>query len=96
MLFIIPDDVPQIALLRILFTIVGGVAGFYGMLMAFVMASTYLVSADGYGVPLLSPYAPTSKHDKQDAILKKSLLALKKRPETIAKKNKTRLGDGDD
>lgn len=91
MIFIIPDDVPQIALLRILFTVIGGVAGFYGMLMSFVMASTYLVSADGYGVPLLSPYAPTNKHDKQDAILKKSLLELKKRPQTIAKKNKTRM-----
>ena len=93
MLFIIPDDVPQIGLLRILFTVVGGVAGFYGMLMSFIMASTYLVSADGYGVPLLSPYAPTNKHDKQDAILKTSLLNMKKRPQTIAKKNKTRLGD---
>lgn len=96
MLFIIPDDVPQIGLLRILFTIVGGVAGFYGMLMSFIMASTYLVSADGYGVPLLSPYAPTNKHDKQDAILKTSLLNMKKRPQTIAKKNKTRLGDNND
>ena len=91
MIFIVPDDVPQIILLRILFTIVGGVAGFYGMLMSFIMATTYLVSADGYGTPLLSPYAPTNKNDKQDAIFKRSLLNLQTRPTTIQKKNKTRL-----
>ncbi|MBQ8468404.1 MAG: spore germination protein [Clostridia bacterium] len=92
MLFIIPDDVPQVSLLRILFTIVGGVAGFYGMLMSFIMASTYLVSADGYGVPLLSPYAPTNKIDKHDAIIKKPLLDLKTRPTVFQKKNITRIG----
>jgi len=92
MLFIIPDDVPQVSLLRILFTVVGGVAGFYGMLMSFIMASTYLISADGYGVPLLSPYAPTNKHDKQDAIIKKPLLKLTKRPSVFQTKNSTRLG----
>lgn len=91
MIFIVPDDVPQIVLLRLLFTIVGGVAGFYGILMSFIMVTTYLVSADGYGTPMLAPYAPTIKSDKKDAIFKTSLLNLRTRPTIIQKKNKTRL-----
>ena len=91
MLFIIPDDVPQTSLFRLLFTFIGGIAGFYGMLMSFVMVSTYILSADGYGVPILAPYAPTIKQDKQDAIIKKSLLKIKRRPKSLLNKNKTRL-----
>ena len=95
MLFIVPDDVPQGSVLRILFTVIGGVAGFYGMLMSFIMVTTYLISADGYGTPLLYPYAPTNKNDKQDAIFKKNLLNLKHRPEIIAKKNLVRFKAGE-
>lgn len=91
MLFIIPDDVPQASLIRLLFTFIGGIAGFYGILMSFIMVTTYLLSSDGYGVPMLAPYAPTIKQDKQDAILKKPLLSIKRRPKSLSNKNKTRF-----
>ena len=52
MLFIVPEQVQQVSLLRILFTVIGGIAGFYGLLMAFITLTTYLISTNGYGVPL--------------------------------------------
>lgn len=91
MLFIVPEQVPQVSLLRIVFTIIGGIAGFYGMLMSFIVLTTYLISANGYGVPLLAPYAPSVKQDKQDAIIKRSVNNMFKRPHTLTKKNATRF-----
>ena len=91
MLFIVPEQVPQVSLLRIVFTIVGGIAGFYGMLMSFIILTTYLISANGYGVPFLAPYAPTVKQDKQDAIIKRSVTHMYKRPKSLVRRNTTRF-----
>ncbi len=90
MLFIVPDQVPQVSLLRMIFTIVGGIAGFYGMIMCFVALTTYLISANGYGAPFLAPFAPSVSNDKQDGIIKKPLTELKQRPTSISTRNKTR------
>lgn len=90
MLFIVPEQVAQVSLLRILFTIIGGIAGFYGMLMCFIILTTYLISANGYGVPFLAPISPSIKQDKQDAIIKKPLTQITKRPQSIATRNSTR------
>ncbi len=90
MLFIVPDQVPQVSLLRVVFTVVGGIAGFYGMLMCFVILSTYLIAANGYGAPFLAPIAPSIKADKKDAILKMPLTSLKTRPVSISTRNHTR------
>ena len=91
MLFIVPEQVPQVSLLRILFTVIGGIAGFYGLLMCFIMLTTYLISSNGYGVPFLAPIAPSIKQDKQDAIIKKSLTSITKRPYSITTRNTTRF-----
>lgn len=91
MLFIVPEQVPQVSLLRILFTVIGGIAGFYGMLMSFIILTTYIISTNGYGVPFLSPYAPSISHDKQDGVIKKPLTDLVKRPKSLVKRNSTRL-----
>lgn len=95
MLFIVPEQVAQVSLLRILFTIIGGIAGFYGMLMCFIILTTYIISANGYGVPFLAPIAPSVKQDKQDAIIKKPLTQITKRPKTIATRNSTRYKNGE-
>lgn len=91
MIFIVPEQVPQVSLLRIVFTIIGGISGFYGMLMCFIILSTYLISANGYGAPLLAPYAPTVNQDKQDAIIKRAVNNIKNRPKSFNNKNSTRL-----
>lgn len=87
MLFIVPDEVSQVSLLRILFTFIGGIAGFYGMLMAFIILTTYLITSSGFGTPLLAPYAPSISTDKQDGIIKQPLTNIKKRPLSISTKN---------
>ena len=91
-LYIIPDQISQTRLLRLLFTAIGGIIGLYGIVTSFIILSTYLVSITSYGVPYMTPFAPSVKSDKKDALIKHSIEDMKTRPELIADKNKTRQG----
>lgn len=89
-LYSIPDEISQTRLLRILFTIAGGVVGLYGIICGVIILIAYVVSIKSFGIPYLSPYAPSVKLDKRDGFVKHSIQDLKMRPTFIAGKNKTR------
>lgn len=94
-LYIIPDQISETRLLRILFTVVGGIAGLYGILTSFILLTTYLCSIKSFGVPYMTPIAPKIKKDKHDSFFKESVQDSFKRPEFIAGENKTRVGEYD-
>ncbi|MBQ7917454.1 MAG: spore germination protein [Clostridia bacterium] len=89
-LYSIPDEIAQMRLLRILFTIAGGVIGLYGIICSFMILVAYVVSIKSFGVPYLSPYAPSVRLDKNDGFIKHSIQDLKRRPTFLADKNKIR------
>lgn len=89
-LYSIPDEIAQTRLLRILFTIAGGVVGLYGIVCSFIILVAYIVSIKSFGVPYMSPYAPSVRLDKRDGFVKHSIQDLKQRPTFISGKNKTR------
>lgn len=89
-LYIIPNQIAETRMLRLLFTTIGGIIGLYGIVTAFIILTTYLSKMDSFGVPYLSPLAPSVKHDKKDAFIKGSVQDMLTRPELIAGKNKTR------
>ena len=89
-LYSIPDEIAQTRLLRILFTIAGGVIGLYGIVCSFVILVAYVVSIKSFGIPYLSPYAPSVRLDKNDGFIKHSIQDLKRRPTFLADKNKIR------
>jgi len=89
-LYSIPDEIAQTRLLRILFTIAGGVIGLYGIICSFMILVAYIVSIKSFGVPYLSPYAPSVRLDKNDGFIKHSIQDLKRRPTFLADKNKIR------
>lgn len=89
-LYSIPDEIAQTRLLRILFTIAGGVIGLYGIICSFMILIAYIVSIKSFGVPYLSPYAPSVRLDKNDGFIKHSIQDLKRRPTFLADKNKIR------
>ena len=95
-LYIIPDQVPETSILRSIFTVVGGIAGFYGLLCASIVLAVYLISVTSFGSPYLAPYAPSVREDKKDGIIKAPLTDMKTRPFSISGKNKTRMGDGNE
>lgn len=92
-LYIIPDQISETRLLRVLFTAIGGIIGLYGILTAFILLTTYLCSISSFGVPYMAPFAPSIKVDRKDAFVKGSVQDMKSRPTLIADKNKTRQGD---
>ena len=89
-IYIIPDQIAETRLLRILFTVVGGVVGLYGIITGFMMLTTYLTSITSFGVPYLAPFAPYVKSDQKDAFIKKPIQSMDKRPTLFAENNKIR------
>lgn len=95
-LYIIPDQIAETRIIRIFFTVIGGVVGLYGVLTSFMLLTTYLCSISSFGVPYMAPFAPFVKNDSKDAFVKKSVQNMKTRPKLIAGKNKVRQGDNKD
>lgn len=95
-IYIIPDQIPQTRLLRLIFTAIGGIVGLYGIVTAFLILTTYLCSIESFGVLYLTPFAPSIKADKKDGYIKKPVQDMQKRPFMIAGKNKTRQGGKDE
>ena len=92
-LYMVPEQTNTASILRLFFTIIGGVAGFYGMLLGFVSLTSYLMTFDSYGTPYFAPYAPCITIDKNDGFLKKNLSKLTTRPKTIPNINTIRQVD---
>lgn len=92
-LYIIPDQIAETRILRLIVTALGGIVGLYGIFVSIVILSTYLSSIESFGVPYLAPYAPYVKGDLNDALTMKPIDTLKTRPKTLAGKDKIRQGD---
>ena len=90
-LYTVPDLVETSTTLRLIFLIVAGSLGTFGLLLTIAFLICYLVTEQDYGVPLLSPYAPMIAKDMRDGLLKSGLYGLDTRPEVFKLKNKKRL-----
>lgn len=91
-LYIIPDEISENRLLRIVFTLLGGIVGLYGIVTCFVILVGYMTSIKSYGVPYFVPYAPDIKSDKKDAFIKNDVQDMITRPSLLSDTNKVRQG----
>lgn len=89
-IYTIPDEAAQLSLLRLFFTIAGGLLGFYGLIWLAILLVVYLSDFDNYGAPYLAPYAPKIKLDRGDAIFRSDWVNNKRRPISIPNQNSTR------
>ncbi len=89
-LYIIPNQSSQASLLRTLFTIVGGIAGFYGLFVGFFMVFSYLASLENYGAPYFAPFAPYVATDQKDGFVKQPIKAMIYRPKSYKTMNSVR------
>ena len=90
-LYTVPNQIGPSSVLRTLFTVIGGVIGFYGIMVGGIFIVAYLASMDSFGTPYLAPYAPSIETDKKDAIIKVNLQNMTTRPQSIPNKNKVRM-----
>lgn len=89
-LYIIPDEISENRLMRILFTLVGGIAGLYGIITTFMLLVSYMTSIKSFGVPYFVPYAPDIKEDKKDAFIKQDVASMMTRPKLLTGANSVR------
>jgi len=91
-IYCVPDQAPQLYIFRLLFTLAGGMLGFFGITALMIFLISYLVDFDNYGSPYLAPLAPTIKDDLKDSLYKCDLKQYKTRPKSIShnKKNNRR------
>jgi spore germination protein KA len=90
--YTVPNQVGTISLLRVFFTILGGIAGLYGLIIGTLFIATTLVNMDSFGTPYLAPISPLIFEDLKDSIYMQSQLSRTDRPRSIPNINKTRKG----
>jgi len=89
-LYIIPDQISETRILRIIFTVLGGIIGLYGIVMTMIIVSAYMSSIKSFGVPYFAPFAPRIKADIKDGFVKQPVQQMSTRPELISGVNKKR------
>ena len=72
-LYTVPDLVETSTTLRLLFLIVAGSLGTFGLLLTIAFLLCYLVTEQDYGVPLMAPFAPLIARDMKDSYYKADL-----------------------
>lgn len=89
--YIIPNQSPQISIMRLMFAVIGGTLGFHGLILSFIYLVSYLSNFDSFGSPYLAPFAPKIDADVKDFVFKEGLIRMKTRPHSIPHKNDVRL-----
>ena len=90
-LYTVPDLERPFELLRLIFLLIAGSIGGYGIICFSALLLVYLVTFESYGTPVLAPFSPLIKEDLKDSIFKEFTFANTKRPVIIGSSNKTRL-----
>ncbi len=90
-LYAVPNLIEQTSVVRLAMLLVAGSVGTYGIILLTAFLLLYLVSAESFGVPILSPFAPVVPQDLRDSLVKYNLGSLDKRPKSFHSKNRRRL-----
>lgn len=81
--YVVPKLYEPIAILRILFIVVGGVLGIWGILLCFGAVLLNISAESAYKVPFSAPISPFRLRDMRDVIIRASWKRLGKRPENV-------------
>lgn len=90
-LYTVPELEKNFSIIRLLFLIVGGTCGAYGILLCLAFLLVYLVSFENFGAPLLAPFAPLVTPDLKDSFVKGFMVENGSRPLSFRNKNVKRL-----
>lgn len=85
--FVIPQFREMIVIYRILFIILGGLFGMFGIFSGLIISSFHLLSIKSFGVPYLFPIAPYDKEGFKDFLRRAPLKKMNYRPKYIADKD---------
>lgn len=82
--FVVPDLLEAGVYFRLVFTLLAGVLGAYGILVGLLFTLLHLSSLRSFGIPYLSPLAPVSPGDFKDVLVRVPIWAMETRPRLIS------------
>lgn len=90
--FVVPSQNDANLLLSLIFTLLAGFAGFFGLFLGFMLVLTHLASLRSFGAPYLSPVAPINTADLKDTFVRAPWPLMSGRPRVTGGKNRKRSG----
>ncbi len=88
--YLVPNQTGQFTFLRLIFAIVGGILGLYGILLSLVFLVSYLCNINEFSSEYMAPLSPYIKNDQKDNLFKRTISEMRTRPVSI-KNNKKNL-----
>ncbi len=93
-LYTVPELEQTFSLIRFLLLIIAGSLGGYGLIVAFAILLTYMVSFESFGAPLCAPFSPLVKPDLKDSFYRAFMTEKRFRPLSLGNKNKRKMTGG--
>lgn len=91
-LYTVPELEQTFSVLRIIFLLIAGTLGIYGIMISVALLVVYLTSFESYSAPLCAPFSPFIIEDVKDGLYKGFIEEFKFRPKSLNNKNKKRIG----
>lgn len=92
--FVVPVYTDVCAILRIVYLILAGTLGIFGVGVGMLAILVHIVSLRSFGSPYLSPLAPLTDEDIKDSFFRAPLWKMNTRPRVIGWHNITREEEG--
>lgn len=89
-LYVAPNLVGSMSIMRLAFTFLGGLMGIYGLGIGLLYVAHYLARQTQYGAPLTAPFAPFIADDQKDGLRRAPIKELNYRPYSLKHKNPKR------
>ena len=90
-LYTVPDLEQVLSIIRVIYLIIAGTIGGYGIILASCFLFIYLTSKEFFETPLLAPFSPLIVQDLKDSVFKNILVGTDKRPLVLGSKNRIRI-----
>ncbi len=90
-LYTVPELVDSMSFLRLVYLLVAGSIGGYGIILLTSLVVIYLSALENFDVAFLAPFAPFVKSDLKDSAYMTFVTNMKNRPISIKAKNKRRM-----
>lgn len=85
--FVVPAQTDSGAILRVMFVILAGTMGGFGIMVGLIGLLIHLASLRSFGTPYLSPLAPLSAFDLKDVFFRVPIWAMLTRPKSIVRQD---------
>ena len=81
--YVIPNLYEPTAILRLIFIIVGGILGIWGVMLLFSVLIVNICAKSSFGVPFVAPIAPFNFHSLRDVVTRAGWKTLSKKSKKI-------------